>query len=145
LDFDEAVKNVACAVSGDDITLWDSQTRVTKNKLVTGPQAPMLDRLQEAAYTVRFQNTEAARNRLESLRLIDDPTLLTALEALLNVLPPIAPRGKKKPDPSLEAAVSDFDALEKLRRLAFAEKVPEPKRPEQIELELAAVEESEDE
>jgi hypothetical protein len=48
----------------------------------------------------------------------------------------VAPRGKKKPDPTLEGAASDFEALEKLRRLAFAEKVPEPKRPEQIELEL---------
>jgi len=105
----------------------------------------MLDRLHEAAYTVRFQNTEAALNRLESLRLVDDPTLLTALEALLNVLPPVAPRGKKKPDPNLEGAASDFEALEKLRRLAFAEKVPEPKRAEQIELELAPVEDSEDE
>jgi hypothetical protein len=134
LDFDQQVKSLVCAVSGDDVTLWDSQTRVTKSKLATGPDAPMLDRLHEAAYTGRFQNTEAARNRLESLRLLDDPTLMTALEALLNVLPPIAPRGKKKPDPSLEGAASDFEALEKLRRLAFAEKVPEPKRPEQIEL-----------
>jgi len=144
LDFDEEVKSVACAVSGEDVTLWDSQTRVTKSKLATASQAPMLDRLHEAAYTVRFQNTEAARNRLESLRLVDDPTLLTALEALLNVLPPIAPRGKKKPDPNLEGAASDFEALEKLRRLAFAEKVPEPKRAEQIELELAPVDDAEE-
>jgi hypothetical protein len=136
LDFDQHVKNIACAVSGEDVTLWDSQTRVTKNKLVTGLQVPMLDRLHEAAYTVRFQNTEAARNRLDSLRLLDDPTLLTALEALLNTLPPVLPKGKKKPDPSLEGAASDFEALEKLRRLAFAEKVPQPKRPEQIEMEL---------
>jgi putative DNA methylase len=137
LDFDQEVRNVACAVSGGDVTLWDSQTRVTKSKLIPGPQAPMLDRLHEAAYTVRFQNTEAARNRLESLRLLDDPTLMTALEALLNVLPPVSLlRGKKKLDPTLEGAASDFEALEKLRRLAFVEKVPEPKRPEQIELEL---------
>jgi hypothetical protein len=57
---------------------------------------------------------------------------------LLNVLPPVAPRGKKKPDPNLEGAASDFEALEKLRRLAFAERVPEPKRDEQMELALAA-------
>jgi adenine-specific DNA methylase len=136
LDFDQDVKNQACAVSGEDVTLWDSHTRMTRGKLKTGLDAPMLDRLHEAAYTVRFQNTEAARNRLESLQLLEDPTLMTALEALLNVLPPVAPRGKKRPDPTLEGAASDFEALEKLRRLAFAEKVPEPKRPEQIELEL---------
>jgi adenine-specific DNA methylase len=140
LDFEEEVRDVACAVSGEDVTLWDSQTRLMKGELATGLQAPMLDRLHEAAYTVRFQNTEAARNRLESLRLLDDPTLMAALEALLNVLPPgpkgAPPRGKKKPNPPLEGAASDFEALEKLRRLAFAEKVPEPKRPEQLELEL---------
>ena len=135
LDFDQEVKKKVCSVAKDTVTLWDSQMRLTKSKLATGPEAPMLDRLHEAAYTVRFQNTEAARNRLESLKLLDDPTLMTALEALLNVLPPVAPRGKK-PDPTLEGAASDFEALEKLRRLAFAEKVPEPKRPEQIELEL---------
>ena len=33
-------------------------------------------------------------------------------------------------------SVYGWRLLEKLRRLAFAEKVPEPKRPEQIELEL---------
>jgi len=135
LDFDQEVKKKVCSVAKDTVTLWDSQMRLTKTKLATGPEAPMLDRLHEAAYTVRFQNTEAARNRLESLKLLDDPTLMTALEALLNVLPPVAPRGKK-PDPTLEGAASDFEALEKLRRLAFAEKVPEPKRPEQIDLEL---------
>ncbi|MBV8817596.1 MAG: DUF1156 domain-containing protein, partial [Acidobacteriaceae bacterium] len=136
LDFDRELKNVACAVTGDDVTLWDSQTRVSKNKLTNGPQTPMLDRLHEAAYTVRFQNTEAARNRLESLRLLDDPTLLTGLEALLNVLPPVAPRSKKKADPSLEGAASDFEALEKLRRLAFAQKVPEPKKWQQTNFDL---------
>ena len=137
LDFDQEVKNVACGVSGEDVTLWDSQTRVTKGKVTNGTQTPMLDRLHEAAYTVRFQNTEAARNRLESLRLLDDGTLMTALEALLNVLPPMAPRGKKKTDPSLEGAASDFEALEKLRRLAFVEQVPEPKLAEQYKLALA--------
>jgi hypothetical protein len=32
------------AVLGEDVTPWDRHTRVTKSKLVTGPQAPMLDR-----------------------------------------------------------------------------------------------------
>jgi len=132
LDFDQEVRNVACGVSGEDVTLWDSVTRVAKGKLLNGSEAPMLDRLHEAAYTVRVKNTEAARNRLESLRLLDDPALLKALEALLNVLPPVAPRGKKRPDPALEGAASDFEALNKLRQLAFPEKVPEPKRAEQL-------------
>ena len=56
-----------------------------------------------------------------------DATLLTALEALLNVLPPAGIAGGKKIDAALSGASSDFDALEKLRRLAFAEEVPAPK------------------
>jgi len=52
---------------------------------------------------------------------------MTALETLLNVLPPssLAPRGKAE-EGGLSAAASDFEALEKLRRLAFADSVPEP-------------------
>lgn len=38
----------------------------------------------------------------------------------------------------VEGEASDFEALEKLRRLAFAENVPEPKRAEQLEIELTA-------
>ena len=47
----------------------------------------MLDTLHWAAKTARDQNTGAAKNLIEEARLIDDPTLLTALEAMLNVLP----------------------------------------------------------
>ena len=60
--------------------------------------------------------------------LLEDATLLTALEALLNVLPAVAnPEKGTKLDANLAGAGSDFEALEKLRRLAFAEQVPEPK------------------
>jgi hypothetical protein len=53
--------------------------------------------------------------------LIGNPTLLTALEALLTVLPPGVPSaGKKKPDASLAGAANDFEAPERLRKLAFA-------------------------
>jgi len=71
--------------------------------------------------------------------------LLTALEALLNVLPPgIASAGRKKPDANLAGAANDFEALERLRKLAFAEIVPAPKIPEQIPLELPSDEVEED-
>lgn len=70
------------------------------------------------------------------MNLIGDPTLLTALDALLNVLPSRATAaGRKKPDAHLTGAANDFDALERLRTLAFAETVP--KIPEQIPLSLA--------
>ncbi len=54
---------------------------------------------------------------------------MTALEALLNVLPAVAsPEKAPKLDANLAGASGDWDALEKLRRLAFAEQVPEPAR-----------------
>ncbi len=59
--------------------------------------------------------------------LLEDATLLTALEALLNVLPALAnPETGPKLDVNLAGASSDWDALEKLRKFAFAEQVPEP-------------------
>ena len=132
LDFDADVKKVVCEVKGDDILLWDSKTRQASGKLGHVTDACMLDTLQQAARIARDQNTGAARNMLEGAKLLDDPTLLTALEALLNVLPPgMIARGKKKPDPLLSGAGNDFEALENLRKLAFAEVVPAPKIPEQ--------------
>jgi hypothetical protein len=99
----------------------------------------MLDTLHWAAKTRREQNTGAARNLIEEAHLIGDPTPLTALEALLNVLPPgVAASGRKKPDASLSGAANDFEALERLRKPAFSETVPAPKIPEQIPLELPA-------
>jgi len=100
----------------------------------------MLDTMQWAAKTGREQNTGAARNLIEKAHLIGDPMLLTALEAMLNVLPPrVAASTGKKSDASLSGAANDFEALERLRKLAFAETVPAPGMPEQLPLELPAV------
>ena len=60
------------------------------------------------------------------------------------VLPPAAPSPKKKPNLNLTGAANDFPALERLRKLAFAETVPAPKAPEQILLELADAAEDDD-
>jgi hypothetical protein len=74
---------------------------------------------------------------IEEAHLIGDPTLLTAIEGLLNVLPPGVPSGgKKKPDANLAGAANDFEALERLRKLAFPDTALAPKIPEQILLEL---------
>jgi hypothetical protein len=106
----------------------------------------MLDTLHWAAKTAREQNTGAAQSLIENAHLSGDPTLLTALEALLNVLPPgIASAGKKKPDANLTGAANDFEALERLRKLAFSETVPAPKIPEQLPLALEPGEQIEEE
>jgi putative DNA methylase len=133
-------------VKGDDVILWDSVTRHRNGTLRHVSEQCMLDTLHWAAKTAREQNTGAARNLIEEAHLIGDPTLLTAIEALLNVLPPGVPSaGKKKPDVHLTGAANDFEALERLRKLAFAETVPAPRIPEQIQLGLQPAAEDEDE
>lgn len=135
LDFDREVKNEVCEAKSKegDVTLWDSMTRKRKGKLgpIGGPA--VIDTLHQAAALVREQNTGAAQAALEQAGLLSDATVMTALETLLNVLPPPALAGKGKPEGGLSGAASDFDALEKLRRLAFAESVPPP----QVQLELS--------
>ena len=81
-------------------------------------------------------NTGTAKNLIEEARLKEDPTFLTALETMLNMLPPALPSSKKKPDVNRSGAANDFQALERLRKLAFAETVPTPKMAVQEVLEL---------
>ena len=128
-------------MKGDDVILWDSLTRHRNGTLHHASEECMLDTLHWAAKVGREQNTGAAMNLIEAANLIGDPTLLTALEALLNVLPPgVALAGKKKPDAHLAGAANDFEALERLRKLAFSETVPAPRIPEQLVFELPTAE-----
>ena len=136
LDFDQQVKNQVCESKSDDVVLWDSLTRHRAGKLGPVSGDCMLDTLHWAAKIAREQNTGAARSLIEEAGLKEDPTFLTALEAMLNVLPPALPSSKKKPDVNLSGAANDFQALERLRKLAFAETVPAPKIAEQLPLGL---------
>ena len=126
LDFDQDVKNVVCEVKSSDVILWDSKARQSKGKLGPIGETIMLNTLHQAAAIVRDTNTGAAKKAIEDAGLLADATLMTVLKAMLNVLPAGANADRaKKVDPSLAGASSDFDALEKLRCLAFAEQVPE--------------------
>ena len=127
LDFDREVKNQVCEVKSSDLILWDSLTRKRKNMLGPVGGAVALDTLHQAAALGRDQNTGVAQAALEQANLLGDATMMTALETLLNVLPhsSLAPRGKAE-EGGLSGAASDFEALAKLRRLAFAESVPAP-------------------
>ena len=127
LDFDKQVKNVVCEAKGSDVILWDSKARKAKGKLGAVGEDVMLDTLHHCALAGREQNTGDAKTILEKAGLLEDPTLLVALEALLNVLPPpgTTATGKNK-DAGIGGAASDCEALEKLRRLAFADEIPEP-------------------
>ena len=126
LDFDQEVNNIVCEVKSSDAILWDSRVRKVKGKLGPLSEDVMLDCLHQAAWIAREQNTGAAQQVIDEAGLRHDPTLLTALEALLNVLPAPGATVGKKADATITGAGSDFEALEKLRRLAFAEEVPGP-------------------
>ncbi|MFN9630500.1 MAG: hypothetical protein ACK59A_09780 [Cyanobacteriota bacterium] len=62
---------------------------------------------------------------------------LTALEAVLEVLPLSARHTGFDPVKAAAPAASDFEALENPRRLALAEQVPAPKQLELVLVELA--------
>ncbi|MGA2699556.1 MAG: DUF1156 domain-containing protein [Isosphaeraceae bacterium] len=139
LDFDQDIKNVVGEVKSSDMVLWDSSVRKAKGKLGPMGDTCMLNTLHQAASIVREKNTGASKKAIEDHGLHDDATLLTTLEALLNVLPAVASTEKApKLEAHLAAASSDFAALEKLRKLAFAEQVPEPAR--QLLLPIATAE-----
>jgi hypothetical protein len=135
LDFDQQVKNRVCEMKGDDVVLWDSHIRHAKDVLGHVGGEHMLDTLHWAAWTGRQHNTGAAKSLIENAKLLEDPTMMTALEAILNVLPPGALGSRKKTDAVLSGAASDFEALENLRRLAFSDTVPPPV---QLKLRLVA-------
>ena len=127
LDFDQDIKNVVGEVKSSDVVLWDSTVRKAKGKLGPMGDTCMLNTLHQAASIVREKNTGAARKAIEDNGLLDDATLLTALEALLNVLPAVAnPDKAPKLEAHLAAASSDFDALEKLRSSRSPSKFPNP-------------------
>jgi len=143
LDFDQEIKNVVGEVKSSDMVLWDSSVRKAKGKLGPMGDTCMLNTLHQAASIVREKNTGASKKAIEDHGLHDDATLLTTLEALLNVLPAVAnPERAPKLEAHLAAASSDFDALEKLRKLAFAELVPEPAR--QLLLPIATAEDDDE-
>jgi hypothetical protein len=132
LDFDKQVKNVVCEAKGSDVILWDSKARKSKGKLGPVGEDVMLDTLHHCALAGREQNTGVAKDILDKAGLLEDATLLVALEALLNVLPPPGTAASGKKDSGVGGAAGDCDALEKLRRLAFADQIPEPGHQERL-------------
>jgi hypothetical protein len=129
VDLDGQLIGRVCEKKGSDIKLWDSKTRAEKGSLGGADGArSMLDALHHAAHRARTRTLEAAREMLDDSGLSDDPTFLTAMEAVLEVLPPSRTFTQVELTGDLKSASDDFDALEKLRRLAFADKVDEPKQ-----------------
>ena len=127
-DLDQMIGRI-CEKKGSDLKLWDSATRSSKGSIGSGDGSRgMIDALQYTAYLARTKSLEAARKFLRDAELADDQAFLNSLEAILEVLPPSKNFSNIELSGDLKSASDDFDALEKLRRLAFSDSVDEPKQ-----------------
>lgn len=129
-DLDGQLIGKICEKKGADIKLWDSATRAAKGGLgpADGSRA-MIDAIHHAAHRGRTRTLDSALDLLKEAGLENDPQFLSALEAVLEVLPPSrAFVGFDVATGDAKSAADDFDALEKLRRLAFSDKVGEPQQ-----------------
>ncbi len=129
IDLDRDVVGKLAEKKGSDLVLWDSVTRAAKGSLgLPDGRDSMMDALHHLARATRSASLESANELLAKHSLANEPSFLVALEAVLEVLPVGKEwSGLDLPD-TAQGAGADFDALEKLRRLALAEKVAEPEQ-----------------
>jgi putative DNA methylase len=140
LDLDKDVVGVLAEKKTSDLILWDSSTRATKGKLGSpdGTRS-WIDAIHHCAHRARSIDLNAAKQLLDENGLGNSADFLTALEAVLEVLPLSARYTGFDPVKAAAPAASDFEALENLRRLALSEQVPAPKQLELVLAELAEV------
>ncbi|MDW8371755.1 MAG: hypothetical protein RMK81_15875, partial [Geminicoccaceae bacterium] len=123
---------------GDEILLWDSETRLKRHVLgpVDGSRS-WLDAVHHAAWRTRTASAEAAVQTLRDAGVLLDPAFLATLQALLEVLPVGRTFTGIEPTSAVAAHAEDFDALEKLRRVTLADALPKPRQLEMFEREAA--------
>jgi putative DNA methylase len=138
LDLDKDVVGVLAEKKASDLILWDSSTRATKGKLgAPDGTRSWIDAIHHCAHRARSIDLNSAKQLLDDNGLANSGDFLTALEAVLEVLPLSARYTGFDPVKAAAPAASDFEALENLRRLALAEQVPAPKQLELVLAELA--------
>jgi len=129
VDLDADIVGHLAEKKGSDLVLWDSAQRAAKHALGApdGSQG-MIDALHHAANQARTRTLDAGRELLEKAGVVSDPGFAPALLAVLEVLPISRAFGAPDVLDACEGAASDFEALEKLRRLAFSERVDAPRQ-----------------
>lgn len=138
LELDKDIVGVVAEKKQSDIVLWDSETRAARAAL--GPASganSMLDALHQAIRTAHAKTLQAAADQIRGYGLDKEPAFLDGLKALLEVLPVSRAFSGYEPGKALEPAAKDFEALEKLRRLAFSREVTITTRVEGSLLDLA--------
>ncbi|MFP5237648.1 MAG: DUF1156 domain-containing protein [Acidobacteriota bacterium] len=141
VDLEKEIVGRVAEKKGKDVVMWDSARRAAKGAIGSADgSTSWLDALHHAAYAARSRNLQAADELLEKAHVREQSGFYSALEALLEVLPV----SKNFSGIDLEGDVrefgSDFEALENLRRLAFAEEVDEPEQLKLWKEEAAGVE-----
>jgi adenine-specific DNA methylase len=122
VNFDDQLRGNVLEIKGGDVIVWDSGQRAKKGVIGSMTGTCRLDALHHVAQAARERNIGVAKDMLERSELHKDSTFLMALEATLNVLPtPRMVSGKGV----LAGAAADAEALEKLRKLMFANEVPQ--------------------
>ena len=129
VDLDKDIIGYLAQKQTSDLILLDSSQRAAKGWLASpdGSRA-MIDALHHAANRARSNGLEAGMKLLESNQVDKNPDFQTALLAVLEVLPVSATYTGIIEEGDVAEAAKDFDVLESLRRLAFSEKVPQPKQ-----------------
>lgn len=129
VDLDADIVGHLAEKKGSDLVLWDSAQRAAKHALGApdGSQG-MIDALHHAANQARTRTLDAGRELLEKAGVVSDAGFAPALLAVLEVLPISRAFGAPDVLDACEGAASDFEALEKLRRLAFSERVDAPRQ-----------------
>lgn len=127
VDLDTQVIGRLAEKKAAEIKLWDSATRIAKGAIgQPDGSRGMIDALHHAAHVMRTRGAEAAQEMLEQAGVAQDDEFKVAMEALLEVLPPSKTFSGIDADKAVKPAADDFDALEKLRRIAYEGEIGEP-------------------
>lgn len=138
VDLDGEIIGRLAEKKGSDIRMWDSSIRAAKHALgpVDGSRG-WIDAIHHAAHLARLRTLGAAKEMLEQAGVAGDQQFLASLEAVLEVLPVGRSFGGMELEGDLAASGTDFEVLEKLRRLAFAAQVDEPEQLSLLQEEVA--------
>ena len=130
VDLDADVVGKLAEKKASNLVLWDSARRAAKGALgAADGSRSAIDAVHHVAWIIRKQNLQAGRELVERAHLDASPAFLTALTAVLEVLPVSSTFTRVKGETgAVSEAASDFDALEHLRRLMFTDRVPEPEQ-----------------
>ena len=127
VDLEDGVVGRVAGKKGSDLHMWDSARRAAAGAL--GPadgSRGMIDALHHAAHAARGRSVAAAAELLAAAGLDREPRFFTALEAVLEILPPSTAFTGIALDGAVEASGSDFEALYNLYRFAYDDRIDEP-------------------